>query len=252
MYRFANNKPILKDTRSYCPKCGEEIKGYDNIPLLSFLILRGKCRHCKQPISPRYFIVELFGGLSFLLFYFLYLYIYPNCELGFELNAYNIISAATIAFAMLTLLICAYVDSKTTTVPLSMMITLFVLALIRYLSYVFIYHDAGIKYLLGFGIPLVLLLLIYLISTLIFKTEPMGLADIIIFACLGLLLDGWALFFIVLISSLACSIKELIRIKKTKERRQIPFVPYIFAGAFAASCAMPAIIKGLSILLGGF
>ena len=43
---------------SHCPKCGQPVKPYDNIPVLSWLLLRGRCRHCKEPISPRYPIVE--------------------------------------------------------------------------------------------------------------------------------------------------------------------------------------------------
>ncbi|MCO6510586.1 MAG: prepilin peptidase [Aridibacter famidurans] len=48
---------------SACPKCGKAIKGYDNIPILSWLILGGKCRNCKEPISARYPAVELLTGL---------------------------------------------------------------------------------------------------------------------------------------------------------------------------------------------
>lgn len=51
---------------SKCPKCHEQIKWYDNMPILSFLLLRGKCRSCKEPISFQYPIVELVTGLSFI------------------------------------------------------------------------------------------------------------------------------------------------------------------------------------------
>jgi leader peptidase (prepilin peptidase) / N-methyltransferase len=52
--------------RSACPHCGDPIPLYHNLPVLSWLILRGKCRSCKQPISPRYLIIELLTGLLFL------------------------------------------------------------------------------------------------------------------------------------------------------------------------------------------
>jgi len=48
----------LSHPPSHCPKCGQPVKPYDNIPVLSWLLLRGRCRHCKEPISPRYPIVE--------------------------------------------------------------------------------------------------------------------------------------------------------------------------------------------------
>jgi leader peptidase (prepilin peptidase)/N-methyltransferase len=48
----------LSHPPSHCPKCGQPVKPYDNVPVLSWLLLRGRCRHCKEPISPRYPIVE--------------------------------------------------------------------------------------------------------------------------------------------------------------------------------------------------
>ena len=55
--------------RSYCPKCNEKIKWFNNIPLISFLILGGKCKSCKSEIDKRYFIVELTSVISFLFIY---------------------------------------------------------------------------------------------------------------------------------------------------------------------------------------
>lgn len=55
--------------RSHCPKCKKAILWYDNIPMISFLLLGRKCRACKAPISARYFLVELLTGLAFVGFY---------------------------------------------------------------------------------------------------------------------------------------------------------------------------------------
>ena len=52
--------------RSFCPNCEAPIAWYDNIPIISWLVLGAKCRHCKEPIAVRYPIVEALGGLSFL------------------------------------------------------------------------------------------------------------------------------------------------------------------------------------------
>ena len=51
---------------SHCPKCNAPIKWYQNIPILSWLALRGKCANCKAPISPRYILIETLGGVLFL------------------------------------------------------------------------------------------------------------------------------------------------------------------------------------------
>ena len=50
---------------SHCTKCGYEIRWYDNIPIISYLVLRGRCRNCREPYSPRYLIVEALTGLLF-------------------------------------------------------------------------------------------------------------------------------------------------------------------------------------------
>jgi len=65
VYRLPLGKSVITP-RSACPHCGDQIPLYHNMPVLSWLILRGKCRACKQPISPRYLVVELLTGLLFL------------------------------------------------------------------------------------------------------------------------------------------------------------------------------------------
>ena len=65
IYRLPLGKSVVTP-RSACPHCGDLIPLYHNVPVLSWLILRGKCRACKQPISPRYLLIELLTGLLFL------------------------------------------------------------------------------------------------------------------------------------------------------------------------------------------
>ena len=65
IYRLPREKSLVSPG-SACPHCGKAIRFYDNIPLVSWLVLRAKCRNCKAPISARYFIVELLTGVVFL------------------------------------------------------------------------------------------------------------------------------------------------------------------------------------------
>ncbi|HUM05056.1 MAG TPA: prepilin peptidase [Terriglobales bacterium] len=65
IYRLPREKSVVFP-RSACPHCGKVIPLYDNLPVLSWLVLRGKCRQCKEPISARYLVVELLVGLLFL------------------------------------------------------------------------------------------------------------------------------------------------------------------------------------------
>ena len=70
IYRMPREMSVVSP-RSACPNCEAPIAAYDNIPVLSWLILRGRCRNCKAPISPRYAIVELLTGALFVLSYFM-------------------------------------------------------------------------------------------------------------------------------------------------------------------------------------
>ncbi|MBN1974527.1 MAG: prepilin peptidase [Sedimentisphaerales bacterium] len=71
IYRLPRDKSIVSPP-SACPKCGEHIRFYDNIPLFSWILLGRKCRFCKTPISPRYFVIELLTGLIFIGLFLVY------------------------------------------------------------------------------------------------------------------------------------------------------------------------------------
>jgi leader peptidase (prepilin peptidase)/N-methyltransferase len=71
IYRLPRDKSLVTPP-SACPSCGKHIRFYDNIPLLSWLVLGRKCRYCKSPISLRYFIIELLTGSIFLCLFILY------------------------------------------------------------------------------------------------------------------------------------------------------------------------------------
>jgi leader peptidase (prepilin peptidase)/N-methyltransferase len=71
IYRLPRDKSLIKPP-SACPACGRSIRFYDNIPLVSWLLLGTKCRYCKAPISPRYFVIELLTGLIFAGLFFLF------------------------------------------------------------------------------------------------------------------------------------------------------------------------------------
>jgi leader peptidase (prepilin peptidase)/N-methyltransferase len=82
--RIPEGKSIITPPSS-CPKCGKRIKFYDNIPLISWIILGGKCRNCRTRISPQYFIIELLTGALFT--YLFYVYFISSLRSGLEINS---------------------------------------------------------------------------------------------------------------------------------------------------------------------
>jgi leader peptidase (prepilin peptidase)/N-methyltransferase len=87
---------------SACPRCQEPIAFYDNVPILSWLILRGRCRHCHAPISPRYLVVELLTGILFL-----------GCYWHFGL-AWAMLKCCALGFLLLGLI---FTDAETQLLP---------------------------------------------------------------------------------------------------------------------------------------
>ena len=83
IYRLPRDKSLVSPPSS-CPSCGKHIRFYDNIPLVSWLLLRGKCRYCKARISPRYFVIELLTGLVFVGAFALYF----HCDLRHGIPAF--------------------------------------------------------------------------------------------------------------------------------------------------------------------
>jgi leader peptidase (prepilin peptidase) / N-methyltransferase len=101
IYRLPRGKSVVAP-RSACPDCGSMIPMYHNLPVVSWLILRGKCRSCKQPISPRYMIVELLIGILFL-----------ACYLHFGLSL-AMLKCAVLGFLLVGLI---FTDAETKLLP---------------------------------------------------------------------------------------------------------------------------------------
>jgi leader peptidase (prepilin peptidase)/N-methyltransferase len=101
IYRLPRGQSVVKP-RSACPHCGDPIPLYHNVPVVSWLILRGKCRSCKQPISPRYLVIELLTGLLFL-----------GCYAHFGLTL-AMLKVAVLGFLLLGLI---FTDAETKLLP---------------------------------------------------------------------------------------------------------------------------------------
>jgi leader peptidase (prepilin peptidase) / N-methyltransferase len=101
IYRLPRGKSVVAP-RSACPRCGDMIPLYHNLPVLSWLILGGKCRACKEPISPRYMVVELLTALLFL-----------GCYLHFGMTL-AALKCAVLGFLLLGLI---FTDAETKLLP---------------------------------------------------------------------------------------------------------------------------------------
>jgi len=117
IYRLPREKSLIFPP-SACPACGRRIRFYDNIPLVSWLILGGKCRHCRARISPRYFIIELLTGIAFVgLFYFYFFTENYDAVESFTTNGWYIYLVSVILVACL--IAASAIDLELWIIPIS-------------------------------------------------------------------------------------------------------------------------------------
>ncbi|WP_292937603.1 A24 family peptidase [Noviherbaspirillum sp.] len=204
--------------RSACPHCGHAISALENIPVLSYLFLRGKCIECKTPISPRYPIVELLTGmLSGLLIW----------RFGSGLAG-----LATLAFAYL-LIAMTFIDADTQLLPDDLTLLLLWCGLLLNLNGTFVpLRDAVIGAAAGYAS----LWSVYWLFKLTTGKEGMGYGDFKLLAALGAWL-GWKMLpVIILLSSVVGAVVgiSLILFAKHGRNNPIPFGPYLAAAGMIA------------------
>lgn len=240
IYRENSGMGLLSKTRSICPKCEHELAWYDNIPLLSYLILKGKCRYCHEPISKRYPLVELCGGLLTTLTYFVFAYFYEGKTMQFHYlsSPLSIVKSIAYSLILLCLFIGSFTDSFNRNIPLYLSIPTIVLSLGMYVAEAIVKKSYLPFNLISVGIAIVFFVLSYMIGVIFFKREVMGLGDIIILVGLSFSVDFISYLAFVILITLTASIYEMIHMKK-KGRREIPFVPYIFLGVLFLAYLAP-------------
>lgn len=210
-YRIPNKISLIKPN-SYCPKCSEPLKWYMNIPLFSYIFLKGKCAYCKEKISPLYFITELLTGTLFLASY-----IYFGLSIEFFIS---IILISVLGVTINTDIRYYYISDR--------VIVLSILAILG----VYLYYLDGkdiVYYIVSAVVMFGIMLTIKFLGDKAFKRESLGGGDIKLMLIVGLtlgIIDGITSL---LISSFTALIFSLIIMKKNEEGI-VPFGPFIILG----------------------
>ena len=217
--------------RSFCPECNETIKVHDNIPVLSYLLLWGKCRYCKAKISVIYPLVELATGMLFLLVFY-----------RFGLTLEFLLALAFIA----VLLPISVIDARLYIIPNVIIATGLILGGVIVCAIA--YQRADVWYLLTRLIGAVAggmaLWLIAVIGSAILRKTAMGGGDIKLMALIGLFLGAWPqLVMVIAFSALSGAIVGSALILSGRKNRQSP-IPY---GPFLAGAALLVLLCGDSL-----
>ena len=207
----------LVTPRSRCPNCKAPISAADNIPIISYLLLKGRCRTCKTNISVQYPLVELTAGLATV---FLIHHLGLNGTGGL---------ACLFTYALISL---AIIDYQTTLLPDQITLPFVWIGLIANLSGTFTSIEAAV---IGAIAGYLSLWSVYWLFRLITGKEGMGFGDFKLLAMLGAWLGWQALPSIILLSSLAGTIIGLCLIAFGRDRNHaIPFGPYLVLAGWIA------------------
>jgi len=215
IYRIPKNESIVFPA-SHCPNCHTPIKAIDNVPILSFLLLKGKCRKCGEKISIRYPVVKFLTGAIYLLIFLIY-------GRSYQTLIYALLSSA--------LIIISFIDLDVQIIPDEISLPGIVIGLalsfiVPYISYL----NSLLGIIAGGGI----IFLIALAGLAIFKKEAMGGGDVKLSAMIGAFI-GWkyiivSLFIGFFIGAIAGILLILLKIRNRDDL--VPFGPFIVLGSF--------------------
>ena len=244
---------------SHCPKCNAPIKWWQNIPILSWLALRGKCAACKAPISPRYICVEFLGGVLFLAAFLRYNPVDPFFWTPMA-------ALLLVLWIWISLMIVgSFIDFDHQLLPDFVTVGGMVLGLVwavvkalfavvdigwgRGVYFPLAYSIAGLVF--GFG----LLWLVRWLGSKAFRREAMGMGDVFLMGAVGALFGPVAVLVTLILSSVVGSVVGVTLILLSKTRlggfTPIPYGPYICIGCLAWMFFGPRLVDWYLHLLGG-
>jgi len=208
----------LMTPRSTCPHCGHMITALENIPVLSYLFLKGKCSSCKVAISLQYPLIEVFTAL---------LSIFIAWKFGFT---WQTLAALVLLW---TLIILSLIDAKTLLLPDNLTLPLMWLGIAVNYQHLFVDLQSSV---LGAMIGYLSLWSIFQVFRLVTGKEGMGYGDFKILAALGAW-GGWQILpFTIFIASLFGAIFGIIwmMVKRDKNSNMIPFGPWLASAGLIA------------------
>ncbi len=222
IYRIPAELSVIKP-RSRCPKCLTDLAWKDNVPIFGWLMLRGKCRYCQAPISPRYPSIELLTAILFMLVWLRFPY-------DLLLVPYWLLVFGLILGSMVDLDEMWLPDRCTIGGMIIAPLLSFLLPSMHGVEE----HMAGlIQSLIGLVVGFGSLWSVGLIGKLVLKKDAMGFGDVKLMGALGAFLGWQSIIFIVFVSLLIGTIVAVsfIAAGKREWQSKIPFGPYIALAA---------------------
>lgn len=250
IYRVPAGVSIVRPP-SACPTCGEPIRALDNIPIVSWLALRGRCRHCRTRISPRYPLIELATALSFALVALVFGAAITEAPSSGEAMGAILVLLAHLSFVACSIALAA-IDLDTHRLPNPVVLTAGILGVVFLGGAAIAAGDleSAVRALAGSGI----LFALYLALALLVP-RGMGLGDVKLAAVVGLYLGwaGWAEFAVGAFAAFVLGgLVGILLLAARRARRStaIPFGPWMLGGAWVGIVIGQPIVQWYFTLFG--
>ncbi len=220
--------------RSQCPHCGHMITALENIPVISYLFLAGKCSSCKTGISIQYPVIEIFTAL---------LSVFVAWKVGI---GWQTLAALVFTWTLITL---SLIDAKTMLLPDNLTLPLMWLGIAVNYQEIFVDLRSSV---LGAMVGYLSLWLLFHIFRLVTGKDGMGYGDFKILAAIGAW-GGWQILpFTVFVSSLLGAVFGILwmLIQRKKESQPIPFGPWLAIAGFIGFIWRAEILDAMSVYFG--
>ena len=239
IWRLPRRESVIS-APSHCTKCGSRIRWYDNLPVISYLVLRGRCRVCRERYSPRYFIVEVLTGLAFIAVLF---------KAGMNQREPGIVY-----FHCVTVLLAvgaAWIDAEHRIIPDKLNYSAMALALAGALAMPKVWgtpvrYEAGLLCLGSGLIPGAALLAFAAAGKALSGGEVLGRGDVKFTVAVGMLIGLPGAVFALTVGALAGTLYGVGRCLVKREplsRATVAFGPFLAAGALAWIFVGDALLK---------
>ena len=219
IFRIPEHETVVTE-RSHCMRCGYQLAWYDMVPVFSWLFLRGRCRKCKEPISPQYPIIEAANG-------FLYVLVFAVNDFSLQSVLYCLLMSA--------LLVLSVIDWRTYEIPIGINIFILCLGILQVILDCTNWGD----YVIGFLCVSIVLEVLLLLS----RGRAIGGGDVKLMAAAGLLLGWEKIILAFLLGCIIGSIIHLLRMKLSKADHVLAMGPYLSIGIAIAVLWGDALIR---------
>ncbi len=206
IYRIPNKENIVT-TRSHCMSCGHQLKWYELLPLISFVVQKGKCRECGTKLSVQYPLIEGLNGVLYVITF------YIN-GLTIDSLLYCLLISALLALSV--------IDERTHEIPIGFNIFILCLGIIMTV----LHYDDGLNHVIGFFAVSVFIEIIIIVT----RGRGMGGGDMKLMATAGLMLGWKEIILAFILGCILGAIIHVLRMKVKGAERVLAFGPYLSLG----------------------